>query len=91
MTDEVIQPDAAITHDGEVIQFPKPPQTYNVAWIMNEIEAHSPEEAAMRARAIQVDPNFEATIFIVFTPDGMQKAVDIKQLIPVVDGPNLPS
>lgn len=89
MTDEVITPTAVTSAEGETI-FPAG-KIFNVAWIVNGIEAHSPEEAALRARAIQTDPEFAASVFMVFTPDGMQKAVDVAQVIRMTDEPSLQS
>lgn len=82
MTD-VITPDSVTTAEGETI-YPAG-KIFNVAWILNGIEAQSPEEAALRARAIQTDPDFSATVFLVYTQDGMQKTVDIASVIRMVD------
>ena len=40
---------------------------YLVSWLIN-IDANTPEEAAAKAREIQLDPHSMATIFDVTTP-----------------------
>ncbi len=52
---------------------------YKVEWGIN-IEAHSPEEAARKAREIQLDPDSTATFYDVTYENGIKlKTINLKR------------
>lgn len=53
-------------------------KTYMVAWDI-DIDADSPEEAARKAREIQLDPHSLATVFTVIDEAGVVR-IDLMEL-----------
>jgi hypothetical protein len=53
---------------------------YVVVWEMEIKNAASPEEAARRARARQIDTTAEEPVMVVYSEDGECSRVDLEEL-----------